>query len=185
MVTTIIYRHTSRVGKLIIAPINGGEIKRCCRCSVRRLYRAGETQHGGDARDQRPRNRIHTGFRHCARVGSALHRNHARGIARCRQLGLPLFRPPNAGAPAPACRRRTHPCQGNTGAGPVDRATGELVLCSGHCDWVSLREGLRRGCSHETLKIMNRAAIASKPERHNFLAARGEVVSIPISALGG
>lgn len=64
-------------------------------------------------------------------------------------------------------------------------AAGELVLCLGHSDRVSLREVLRRGCSDETLKTMIRVAIASKPERHNFLAAGGEVVSIPMSALGG
>lgn len=64
-------------------------------------------------------------------------------------------------------------------------AAGELVLCLGHSDRVSLREALRGGCSDETLKIMIRAAIASKPERHNFLAAEREVVSVPMSAIGG
>jgi hypothetical protein len=44
---------------------------------------------------------------------------------------------------------------------------------------------LRHGCSDETLKTMIRVAIANKPERHNFLAAGGEVLSIPMSALGG
>lgn len=64
-------------------------------------------------------------------------------------------------------------------------AQGELVLCLGHSDRVSLRESLRDGCSDETLKTMIRAAIASKPERHNFLAAGGEAVSVPMSAIGG
>jgi cyclic pyranopterin phosphate synthase len=64
-------------------------------------------------------------------------------------------------------------------------AAGELVLCLGRSDRVSLREALRDGCSDETLKTAIRAAIARKPERHNFLAAGGEVVTVPMSALGG
>jgi cyclic pyranopterin phosphate synthase len=64
-------------------------------------------------------------------------------------------------------------------------AAGELVLCLGRSDRVSLREALRDGYSDEAMEAMIRAAIAHKPERHDFLAARGEVVSIPMSALGG
>ncbi|MCR4346645.1 MAG: GTP 3',8-cyclase MoaA [Sulfuricaulis sp.] len=64
-------------------------------------------------------------------------------------------------------------------------ASGELVLCLGHNDRVSLREALRGGCSDETLKTMIRAAVMNKPERHDFQKTGGEIVAIPMSALGG
>ena len=64
-------------------------------------------------------------------------------------------------------------------------ASGDLVLCLGHNDRISLRAPLRNGSSDEVLQEVIRAAIARKPERHDFLAARGEVVLIPMSALGG
>ena len=64
-------------------------------------------------------------------------------------------------------------------------AAGELVLCLGRSDRVSLREALRDGYSDEAMEAMIRAAIAHKPERHDFLTARGEVISIPMYALGG
>ena len=64
-------------------------------------------------------------------------------------------------------------------------AAGELVLCLGRSDRASLREALRDGYSDEAMETTIRAAIAHKPERHDFPAARGEVVSIPMYALGG
>lgn len=64
-------------------------------------------------------------------------------------------------------------------------ATGELVLCLGRNDRVSLREALRGGCSDEALKTIIRAAVRNKPEKHDFQKSGGEIVAIPISALGG
>jgi cyclic pyranopterin phosphate synthase len=65
-------------------------------------------------------------------------------------------------------------------------AQGDLVLCLGRHDRVSLRETMRCGCTDEMLKTMIHAAVMKKPERHDFQnAASGSVVLIPMSALGG
>lgn len=64
-------------------------------------------------------------------------------------------------------------------------ASGDLVLCLGHNDRVSLRTPLRNGFSDEVLQEVICAAIARKPERHDFLVAGREIVAIPMSALGG
>lgn len=64
-------------------------------------------------------------------------------------------------------------------------AAGELVLCLGHRDRVSLQEALRDGSSDETLKTMICTAIAHKPRRHNFLSANVETASLPMSLVGG
>ncbi|MBI3571709.1 MAG: GTP 3',8-cyclase MoaA [Gammaproteobacteria bacterium] len=64
-------------------------------------------------------------------------------------------------------------------------ASGELVLCMGHNDRVSLRAPLRNGSSDEVLQEVIRVAIARKPERHDFLVAGRKIVAIPMSVLGG
>lgn len=63
-------------------------------------------------------------------------------------------------------------------------AAGELVLCLGRRDRVSLRSALRDGSDDEALKAAIRTAVAHKPERHDFLSAAAPG-GLPMSALGG
>ncbi len=63
-------------------------------------------------------------------------------------------------------------------------ANGDLVLCLGQQDCVSLREGLLAGRSDDELKQDILAAVAKKPANHNFLTP-GIHTTIRMSALGG
>lgn len=63
-------------------------------------------------------------------------------------------------------------------------AGGELVLCLGRRDRVSLRDSLRLGDSDETVRSRIRLAIAGKPRRHDFLE-RDRVADLNMSMLGG
>jgi cyclic pyranopterin phosphate synthase len=63
-------------------------------------------------------------------------------------------------------------------------ARGDLVLCLGQQDHVSLREGLLSGRSDEELKQDILAAIAKKPAKHNFLTP-GLHTTTRMSAIGG
>ena len=62
---------------------------------------------------------------------------------------------------------------------------GELLLCLGQNDSVSLRDPLRDGYSDEEMKQFIRAAIDKKPERHNFLEEDNAAVMHNMSSLGG
>ena len=62
---------------------------------------------------------------------------------------------------------------------------GELVLCLGQENCVPLREHLRGGCSDAALKEAIRAAILTKPERHDFLIYPGKKNLKTMSAVGG
>jgi cyclic pyranopterin phosphate synthase len=65
-------------------------------------------------------------------------------------------------------------------------ARGDLVLCLGHENHISLRGGLRDGRSDTELKQDILAAIASKPERHDFHLASVRTLSMTnMSKLGG
>jgi cyclic pyranopterin phosphate synthase len=62
---------------------------------------------------------------------------------------------------------------------------GDLLLCLGQNDSVSLRDALRDGCSDEELMQLIRAAINKKPERHNFMDGDNAAVMHDMSTLGG
>ncbi len=62
---------------------------------------------------------------------------------------------------------------------------GELVLCLGRKDRISLRDLLRAGCSDAELREAIRAAIREKPESHDFSKASGERNLIAMAAIGG
>lgn len=64
-------------------------------------------------------------------------------------------------------------------------AKGDLVLCLGQEDRVSLRDPLRQGCSDEELKEAIRAAIARKPRSHEFNDDASKVSLRHMSSLGG
>lgn len=63
-------------------------------------------------------------------------------------------------------------------------AEGDLVLCLGNENSVSLREPLRAGMNDEALCELIRAAILHKPERHDFNAPQVAPLR-PMYALGG
>jgi len=64
-------------------------------------------------------------------------------------------------------------------------AKGDLVLCLGQEDRVSLRDGLRRGLDDEEMKALIRAAIARKPRSHDFTTDEQRVALRHMSSLGG
>ncbi len=64
-------------------------------------------------------------------------------------------------------------------------AKGDLVLCLGQEDRVSLRDGLRGGYSDEEIKQEILAAIAKKPRSHEFNDDRSKVSLRHMSSLGG
>lgn len=65
-------------------------------------------------------------------------------------------------------------------------AKGDLVLCLGNHNRVSLKDGLLNGQSDEELKQDILAAIAKKPERHDFNHQEKHVIPlINMSNLGG
>ncbi len=64
-------------------------------------------------------------------------------------------------------------------------AKGDLVLCLGQEDRVSLRDGLRAGLDDEAMKDQIRAAIARKPRSHDFNEDRSRVALRHMSSLGG
>ena len=64
-------------------------------------------------------------------------------------------------------------------------AKGDLVLCLGQEDRVSLRDGLRAGLDDEAMKEQIRAAIARKPRSHDFNEDRSRVALRHMSSLGG
>ncbi len=64
-------------------------------------------------------------------------------------------------------------------------AKGELVLCLGQEDRVSLRDGLRRGLNDEEMKQLIRDAIARKPRSHDFNTDERRVALRHMSSLGG
>lgn len=67
-------------------------------------------------------------------------------------------------------------------------ATGILYMCLGHDDHADLRTPLRAGVSGEELDEIILAAIARKPERHDFrIGARGDrpALARPMSRTGG
>jgi len=65
-------------------------------------------------------------------------------------------------------------------------ARGELVLCLGHENRISLRESLSAGCSDEQIKQLILAAIAIKPQRHDFQHQdKTRVQMNSMSSLGG
>ena len=63
-------------------------------------------------------------------------------------------------------------------------ADGALYLCLGQDDKVELRPLLRAGIGEEELKDVIRAAIAGKPERHEFREQPGKIVRF-MSRTGG
>ncbi len=63
-------------------------------------------------------------------------------------------------------------------------ADGTLYLCLGQDDKVELRPLLRAGIGEEELKDVIRAAIAGKPERHEFREQPGKIVRF-MSRTGG
>ncbi|HIE55084.1 MAG TPA: GTP 3',8-cyclase MoaA, partial [Chromatiaceae bacterium] len=64
-------------------------------------------------------------------------------------------------------------------------AKGDLVLCLGQQDRVSLRDGLRAGLNDEAMKDLIRDAIARKPRSHDFNEDRSRVSLRHMSSLGG
>ena len=64
-------------------------------------------------------------------------------------------------------------------------AKGDLVLCLGQEDRVSLRDGLRAGLSDEAMKNLIRDAIARKPRSHDFNEDQSRVSLRHMSSLGG
>ena len=64
-------------------------------------------------------------------------------------------------------------------------AKGDLVLCLGQEDRVSLRDGLRSGLDDEAMKALIRAAIARKPRSHEFNDDTSKVALRHMSSLGG
>ncbi|HHC72160.1 MAG TPA: GTP 3',8-cyclase MoaA [Thiotrichales bacterium] len=64
-------------------------------------------------------------------------------------------------------------------------AKGDLVLCLGQEDRVSLRDGLRQGLDDEEMKELIRAAIARKPRSHDFTTDEQRVALRHMSSLGG
>jgi len=64
-------------------------------------------------------------------------------------------------------------------------AKGDLVLCLGQEDRVSLRDGLRDGLDDEAMKRLIREAIARKPRSHRFNDDPHRVALHHMSSLGG
>ncbi|MEN8204976.1 MAG: GTP 3',8-cyclase MoaA [Pseudomonadota bacterium] len=64
-------------------------------------------------------------------------------------------------------------------------ARGDLVLCLGHEDRVSLRSALRDGRSDAGIKQDILAAIARKPEHHDFSSKADQPVTAQMVTLGG
>jgi len=64
-------------------------------------------------------------------------------------------------------------------------ARGELVLCLGRDNSVSLRDAARCGAGDDAIKELICQAITRKPERHNFLTADGVIPLHEMSSLGG
>jgi len=64
-------------------------------------------------------------------------------------------------------------------------ARGDLVLCLGQQERVSLHAALQRGCSDAQIRQEILAAIARKPQRHDFLHGAGQPVTAPMVSLGG
>ena len=64
-------------------------------------------------------------------------------------------------------------------------ARGDLVLCLGHEDRVSLRSALRDGRSDTGIKQDILAAIARKPERHDFRCDTAQSATAQMVTLGG
>ncbi len=64
-------------------------------------------------------------------------------------------------------------------------AKGDLVLCLGQEDRVSLRDPLRAGGSDEDIKDVIRKAIANKPRSHEFNDDNSKVALRHMSSLGG
>ncbi len=64
-------------------------------------------------------------------------------------------------------------------------AKGDLVLCLGQEDRVSLRDGLRAGYTDEEIKQEILAAIAKKPRSHEFNDDNSKVSLRHMSSLGG
>jgi len=64
-------------------------------------------------------------------------------------------------------------------------ARGDLVLCLGQQDRISLHAALQRDCSDAQIRQEILAAIARKPQRHDFLHGAGQPVTVPMVSLGG
>jgi len=64
-------------------------------------------------------------------------------------------------------------------------AKGDLVLCLGQEDRVSLRDGLRSGLDDDAMKAVIRAAIDRKPRSHEFNDDTSKVALRHMSSLGG
>ena len=64
-------------------------------------------------------------------------------------------------------------------------AKGDLVLCLGQEDRVSLRDGLRRGLDDEAMKALIHEAISRKPRSHDFNEDHKRVALRHMSSLGG
>lgn len=64
-------------------------------------------------------------------------------------------------------------------------AKGDLVLCLGQEDRVSLREPLRQGASDDELQAAILAAVERKPFSHEFNSEPGKVAARHMSSLGG
>jgi len=64
-------------------------------------------------------------------------------------------------------------------------AKGDLVLCLGQEDRVSLRDGLRSGLDDDAMKALIRDAIARKPRSHDFNEDKHRVALRHMSSLGG
>ena len=66
-------------------------------------------------------------------------------------------------------------------------ATGTLYLCLGHEEQVDLRAPLRDGASDDEIDEIIVAAIARKPEKHEFRIAPGSAPALarPMSRTGG
>lgn len=55
---------------------------------------------------------------------------------------------------------------------------GDLILCLGREDRVSLRDPLRAGATDEEIQTLIRAALADKPKQHDFIGDPGQVARI-------
>lgn len=64
-------------------------------------------------------------------------------------------------------------------------ARGELVLCLGGDNCISLREAMRRGTDDDVLKQLIYQEITRKPERHDFLTVERVIPLREMSFLGG
>jgi cyclic pyranopterin phosphate synthase len=64
-------------------------------------------------------------------------------------------------------------------------AKGELILCLGQKDSVSLRDALRSGMNDSEIKQLIVSAITKKPEKHFFDSVIDNISSSQMVEIGG